>query len=269
MRRVALIAALTLSGAPALAQSPAPEREFCAARPGKGTPTCILDQGRWQLELGLVDFARRRDDQTRTTDWAAGDIFIRHGVSPTTEIQFGVTAYNRQTATDRISGVSDVVEGVGDITLGIAHSLANPDGSGLSVAVAAYMTAPTGSRAFRADGVEGGVILPVSLPLNDDWSLSLSPGVDVVADSDGDGRHPAYAMAAGVGRMVGDWALGVELWASRDEDPLAPSTEATFDLTAVWSPPRMADTQLDFGLNFGLNEDSPDVEIGIGLARRF
>jgi hypothetical protein len=31
----------------------------------------------------------------------------------------------------------------------------------------------------------------------------------------------------------------------------------------------LADSQLDFGLNFGLNHDSPDVEFGVGLARRF
>ena len=26
---------------------------------------------------------------------------------------------------------------------------------------------------------------------------------------------------------------------------------------------------VDFGLNFGLNDDSPDVEFGVGVARRF
>ena len=36
-----------------------------------------------------------------------------------------------------------------------------------------------------------------------------------------------------------------------------------------WSPPSLPDAQLDFGLNLGLNDDSPDVAFGIGLARRF
>lgn len=270
--RLAVLTTVTalaaLPATPVLAQTAA-ERDFCAARPGKGTPTCILDPGRWQLELGLVDFARQTDAQSRTTNWAAGDVLIRRGVTPTTEIQFGWTAYNRQSVRDRTSGATDAEDGISDLSFGVAHSLANPDGSGVSVAVAAYVTAPTGSRAFRADGVEGGVILPVSLPLNDDWDLSLSPEIDVVSDSDGDGRHAAYALAVGVGRSVGDWALGAELWASRDEDPLVPTTQATFDLTAVWSPPFLSDAQLDFGLNLGLNDDSPDVEFGFGVARRF
>ncbi len=258
---------LALPGAPAVAQESA--RDFCAARPGKGSPTCILDQGRWQLELGLVDFSRQTDAQSRTTDWAAGDILIRHGITPRTELQFGLTAFNRQSVLDRTTGAADSTDGFGDISLGFAHSLANPDGSGLSVAIAGYVTAPTGSRAFRADGFEGGIVVPVSLPLNDDWSLSLSPGVDVVSDSDGEGRHAAYALAVGVGRGLGAWDLGVELWAARDEDPITPATQSTLDLTAVWSPPFLADAQLEFGLNFGLNEASPDIEFGIGVARRF
>lgn len=119
------------------------------------------------------------------------------------------------------------------------------------------------------DGFEGGIVLPVSVALNDDWSLSLSPEIDVAADSDGDGRHAAYTIVAGIGRGFGEWALGAEIWVSRDDDPVEASTQSTFDLTAVWTPPMLADSQLDVGLNFGLNDDSPDVEFGVGLARRF
>lgn len=244
------------------------ERDFCAARPGKGSPTCILDAGRWQLELGLADYSRQKDDSGRVTSWAAGDLFLRRGITATTELQFGVTTYNRERTTTPGLPAS-TAEGIGDITLGAAHSLRNPDGSGFSVAVNGYVTLPTGSSAFTADAVEGGVIVPISTPLSDDWSLSLSPEIGVAADSDGSGSHAAYAFAAGVGRGFGDWGLGAELWVSRDDDPLEASTQATFDLTAVWTPPRVKDAQVDFGLNFGLNDESPDIEFGLGVAKRF
>ena len=244
-------------------------RPFCADRPGKGTPTCILDVGHWQAEVGLIDGAHQSDDASRAESWAYGDLFFRYGLTPTTEIQFGITPWTTEKVTDRATGDSETVDGVSDIQIGFRHSLANPDGSGVSVALAGFVTAPTGSRDVRGDGFEGGVVLPVSVPLNDDWGLSLSPEIDVVADSDGDGRHAAYTMVAGVGRGFGPWALGAEVWVSHDNDPIKATTQSTFDLTAVWSPPMLADSQLDFGLNFGLNDDSPDVEFGVGIARRF
>lgn len=262
------LVALSSLAAPAAAQDSG-LRDFCADRPGKGTPSCILDVGHWQAEIGLVDGARQSDDATRAESWAYGDTFIRYGLTSLTELQFGLTPYGVEKVTDRATGDSETVHGTGDLSLGFRHSLANPDGSGLSVAVAAGVSVPTGSRAFRADGIEGGVVLPVSVPLNDDWGLSLSPGVDIVRDADGDGSHATYNLVAGVGRSFGPWALGAEIWVSRDDDPMEAVTQSTFDLTAVWTPPFMEDAQLDFGLNFGLNDDSPDVEFGVGVARRF
>lgn len=261
----------TGTAAPAFAQTvrDADLRPFCADRPGKGTPTCILDVGHWQTEVGLVDGARQTDNASRAESWAYGDLFLRYGVTPTTEIQFGVTPWTTEKVTDRATGDSETVDGVSDIQIGFRHSLANPDGSGVSIALAGFVTAPTGSRSVRGDGFEGGVVLPISLPLNDDWGLSLSPEIDIVADSDGEGRHAAYTMVAGVGRGFGPWALGAEVWVSHDDDPIEATTQSTFDLTAVWTPPSMPNAQVDFGLNFGLNDDSPDVEFGVGVARRF
>lgn len=266
---IALIASLALPTAVAAQSAPAPERDFCADRPGKGTPTCILDKGHWQVELGLFDGARQTDDTTRIDTWDAGDLFVRYGLTGLTELQLGLKTWNHERILDRATGDRDVAEGVGDLSIGLRHSLKNPDGSGLSVAISGFITAPTGARSIRADGFEGGVILPVSIPLNDDWSLSVSPEIDWVSDADGDGRHVAYTMVAGVGRGFGQWDLGAEVWISRDDDPVAPTTPSTFDLSAVWSPPSLPDAQLDFGLNFGLNDDSPDLEFGVGLARRF
>lgn len=273
-----MVAAMAVVGAlgaslPASAQStipsPAPVRDFCADRPGKGTPACILDTGHWQVELGLFDGARQSSNGVKIESWDAGDTVLRYGLTETTELEFGLTSYLREKTTDRVAGTSETVDGVGDLSVGFRHSLANPDGSGLSVALVGFFTAPTGSRDVRAEGFEGGVILPVSVPLNDDWDLSLSPEVDVVIDADGEGRHAAYTMVAGVGRSYGQWALGAELYVSRDDDPAEATTQSTFDLTAVWSPPMLAASQIDFGLNFGLNDDSPDVEFGVGLARLF
>ena len=254
---------------PVSAQEASGLRDFCADRPGKGTPTCILDQGHWQLELGLFDGARQRDQATRSESWSSGDVWLRYGLSSRTEVQFGVTAWTRDEATDRTSGFTDRADGVGDITLGFRRALTDPDGDGPSAALAGWASLPTGSDEVSADRVDFGFVVPIAIPLDENWELALSPGVDFIGDGDGDGTHAAYALVVGVGRSFGPWALGAELWGQSDDDPGGSTFQSTANLTAVWTPPFAADAQVDFGINFGLNHESPDVEFGVGLAKRF
>jgi hypothetical protein len=64
-------------------------------------------------------------------------------------------------------------------------------------------------------------------------------------------------------------ALGVELWADRDEDPSGHITSASFDLTAAWTPKSVKDLQLDASAYVGLNRETPDLELAVGVAQRF
>ncbi len=244
-------------------------RDFCADRPGKGTPTCILDQGHWQVELGLVDGARFRDDASRAESWGVGDVWLRYGLSSRTEIQFGVTAWTRDEVTDRVSDLTERAEGTSDITLGFRHALTDPDGDGPSAALAGWASLPTGSDDVTGDWVDFGFVVPIAIPLDENWELALSPGVDFIGNGDGDGTHAAYALVVGVGRSFGPWALGAEVWGQSDDDPGGSTFQSTANLTAVWTPPFAADAQVDFGINFGLNDESPDLEFGVGLAKRF
>ena len=268
----AIVASSALGAAlPAMAQTAASStlRPFCADRPGKGAASCVLDQGHVQIEIGAFDGARQTDSTTETDSWSAGSITARFGVGPATEIQIGTTVWQRETVTDRSSGVDDVAEGTGDLFLAVRQGLIRPDGEGLSVALMGYATVPTGGDEVRASGVEGGVVVPVSIDLGNEWGLGLSPYIEIVRDADGEGSHGAYSFAVDVDRDLGDWILGAELWVGRDEDPSGETTQASADLIAIWTPRLLPDAQLDFGLNFGLNDDSPDVEFGVGLARRF
>lgn len=261
------LASLCVAG-PTVAQT-TDLRPFCADRPGKGAASCVLDRGHIQIEVGAFDSSRQTDDTTEVEGWSAGAITARFGVAAATELQIGLTAFERETTTDRITGVEDVAEGVGDLFLAVRQGLIRPDGEGFSVALMGYATVPTGGGEVRASGIEAGVVVPFSIDLGDDWGLGLSPYVDVVRDEDGEGSHAAYSIAVDVDRDLGDWILGAEIWVSRDHDPLGETTQASADLIAIWSPAAGRNFQIDGGLNFGLTDDSPDVEFGVGLARRF
>jgi len=242
-------------------------RDFCADRPGKGSPPCVLDAGRFQAELGLVDRAWTRGGGTSSDDTSFGTLELRLGLSDRVEGQLSWNAYER--IHDKDHGASSTADGVGDLGLALRWSLKNPGGDGVSVALQPFATAPVGSGQIGDGTWLGGVILPVSLPLNADWSLALSPEVDVRADADGSGRHAGFGGAVGVGRSFGPVALGVELWADRDEDPSGHVTSASFDLTAGWTPAALKDVQLDVSAYVGLNHDTPDLALAVGVAKRF
>lgn len=244
-------------------------RDFCADRPGKGSPPCVLDVGRFQAELGVADGAWSRGGGTATDDVAFGGLELRLGLAPMVEGQLSWTAHERIRDHDRASGAVSTVDGVGDVTLALRWSLKNPGGDGLSVALQPFVTAPVGSDGIGDGQWQGGLIAPLSVPLNADWSLSLSPEVDARPDADGAGRHAGYALAIGIGRSVGPVALGVELWADRDEEPSGHVSSASFDLTAAWTPASVKDLQLDVSAYLGLNHDTPDLELAVGIARRF
>ena len=257
-----VLAGLAFAGA-----ARAEDRGFCADRPGKGSPPCVLDKGRFQAELGGVDAAFARGGGVSVDDVAYGGLELRLGLSSTVEGQLSWTPYERARTSDH--GAVSTLSGAGDLGLALRWSLRNPAGDGLSIALQPYATAPTGAAGLGSDRWQGGMIAPMSIPLSGDWSLSLSPQVETWEDAGGSGRHAGYAVAGGVGRAVGPVSLGAELWVDRDEDPSGHVTQASFDLTAAWTPKGLVDVQLDASAYVGLNRRTPDLELVLGLAHRY
>lgn len=71
----------------------------------------------------------------------------------------------------------------------------------------------------------------------------------------------------GVGRAVKDVTLGVEAWSSSDLDPGSSSQQYSLDFDVTWQPD--GDTQLDGGINVGLNQQTPGAQVYMGVSRRF
>jgi len=261
-----ILAALAATGtASAQAQDPRP---FCADRPGLGTPACTLDTGHLMVELGALDWTSARDPAAHSDAWTAGDLLLRLGVTDDLEVQAGWTAFGAVRTRDRMSGAVTRSSGVGDVTLAVRRNLSHPDGSGFSAAVMPFATLPTGGATIGAGDWGAGVILPLSYSLSDTLSIALTPEMDAAVDGDRRGRHLAYGSVIGLSAQLSP-KLGstIEFQAARDEDPAGHATQALASLSLAWQP--RDGLQFDTGAVAGLNAASPDIELYLGVARRF
>jgi hypothetical protein len=267
-----VIRALLLCGAAPLALASAAlagDRDFCADRPGKDTPPCVLDQGRWQVEVSFADGVFQRQRGVATDAWTFGDFEIRYGLTPALEAEVAWSPYATVTSHDRATGARFHASGVGDLAFALRQNLRNPDGSGFSVAVEPFAVAPTGALGISADKWAGGVLIPIGVDLAHGTGLALTPEVDIVPDADGSGAHLAWSGVVGLSHAVGQVSLAADVWAAINDDPAGHTTFASFDISAAWQPEALKDVQFDVGVNVGLTAETPDVEVLAGVAKRF
>lgn len=264
INQAAIAAAALLLSLPSSALAD-PLREFCPDRPGKDTPPCIVDRGHVVIETSALTYSRERDGSR----YEVGEPLVRYGLADTVELQLNFTPYviARQEEAD---GSKRTLRGVGDLTGAVKVNLRNPDGSGTSAAVQAFVTAPTGKDGIGSGKWEGGVLVPLSFELSDKLGLALTPEVDWLADEEGSGHHLAVAGVASLSRELADGLVGsVELWSQHHREPGNKRTEASLDFALAWQPSQRKPVQFDIEVDVGLNRHTPKTEVTGGVAMRF
>jgi hypothetical protein len=263
----ALAAVALLWALPAAAQE-GDEPRFCPNRPSLGSSACTVEPGHVLVEASLADWQRTEDAATREDRVLAGDLLVRAGVGPSTELQIGWTALGYARDLDRASGTVDRATRVGDVRLGVRQALRHPDGKGLSFGVEPFVTLPVGRQPIGAGTWGAGVVLPITWELSDGVQAGFTAEADAEPDEDGDGRHLAYS---------GIWGLSVdvtsaitaaaELSATREQEPGDHHAEWIAAGSVAWQPRKTL--QLDLLLGAGLTHDSPDVRVAAGFATLF
>ena len=244
------------------------ERDYCPARPGLGTPACTIAPGRVSVETGLIGWTRDDSTDSRTDTLMFGETLVRVGVSETVELQAEWTPHIQERVRDRASGLATARAGVGDLTLGLKANLRNPDGGGFAVAVQPFVSAPVAPAHGGAGAWAAGVLVPMSWDLGGGLSAQVTPEADAAVDADGRGRHLAYSAVIGLGFPVNRRLSGtIEYQIARDDDPGGATTKHLGSVSFGWliSP----SWQLDAGAVFGLNSAADDVQLYLGVSRRF
>ena len=116
MRALAPALLVTLAAGFAATSAYAEDRDFCADRPGRGTPACTLSPGEVMLETGVVSLDHDADAQSATDTLTFADTLVRVGVDERTEVQIGLTGYAHARSRDRASAVAEASPKVSSIT---------------------------------------------------------------------------------------------------------------------------------------------------------
>ena len=191
-----------------------------------------------------------------------------NGVSRPLVSRSSVTWPSGNGSTSRLGGVHEHASGFGDVTVAYKQQLTGEDAS-VQVALLPVVKIPTAKHSLGNGKWEAGVLVPIGLSIpKSPWSVGLTPELDWVADGVGYGHHVAMAQVVSLGVSASDkLSLSAELWGQWDWDPAGTIRQYSLDASIAYLP--RGNLQLDAGANFGLNRETPDVELYVGVAREF
>lgn len=266
MRKTLLCGALsTLAlASPALGQE-AEEPPICTDRPTKANATCTVPAGKFQLETTAVGWGRIEAGGARTDVWQVGSSFLKLGLTDHSDLQVGFTPY--LDIKTKVDGASSHTSGIGDVAIRYKHRLTG-DGLSVQVGLIPFVKLPTAKTGIGNGKVEGGLAVPISIATGSPVTVVLGPELDLLADSDGDGRHVALVNLVNVsGPIAPGLTLVGELWTATNFDPADTVTLASADAALAYAVSHTF--QLDLGANLGLNRNTPDIEVYAGFSIRF
>jgi hypothetical protein len=242
-------------------------RPLCPDRPGKGTSACTVDEGHFQIEIDAFDATYDNQGGVKTTATVIASPLLKYGVTDNFDIEAGIAPY--MDVRTKAAGKTQDDSGNGDLYLR-GKMMLSADGASLAAAIEPFVKIPTADKTIGNGAVEGGIVVPLSLALDENWSLGATPELDVLKNAAGASRHVAAVYVVGLGRSFeGGFSAGAELWGSTDFDPAGQTQQYSFDLSAAWQPESLHDVQFDGGVNFGLNRATPDTQIYVGISKRF
>ncbi len=237
-------------------------RPLCPDRPGKGTSPCTVDDGHFQIEIDAFDQTFQHADGASIRTTILGDPLLKYGLSDTLDIEAGMAPYIEQHTPGH------ALSGQGDLYLRGKWNFLGGDGP-LAAVIEPFVKLATATRGLGNGALEEGLVLPLSYDLGGNWSLASTPEVDVLLNASGAGRHATAIDVIGLGRALENGiTLGAEAWTSQDCDPTRVTAQYSFDLDAAWQPANDSALQLDAGINFGLNRNTPGTQLYLGLSRR-
>ncbi len=265
----------TLPGAPDKSGytllNPTPDdqmRKFAPDRPTKGFSVRTIDAGHIEVEMDSFNETYTRYLGVITHSIQTLDPNIRIGLNNSTEFEIQFNGLQSSRSESQAGALVAQGAGFGDVVLRTKINLLGNDDGPVGLAIIPYLKVPSTAPVISNGAVEGGLIVPLALRLPQDYLVTLMTEVDALKD-DLNHREANFVNLVGVSHPIpgieGANAM-VELFSSVGADR-ATSPIYTFDLGMNFRLDKH--TFLDFGLNLGLNNAAPKVQVYTGISARF
>lgn len=240
-------------------------REMSTDRPDTTESPATVDAGHVQIETSIFDYGRTRQSGVTEEVFTWGAMNVKLGLLNNTDIQFVFDAYTEVRTNDHAADTTETVEGFSDLQVRLKVNLWGNDGGRTALAFFPFIKIPTGSD-LSNDNVEGGVILPFSVELNDRVGLGLMFETDFVYDEESRGYEAEFVHTAVLGFSLTD-----KLGAFIEYAGIAGSTDFAYQAIADggFTYAVTEDLRLDAGVRVGLNEAAEDFGAFAGLSVRF
>ncbi|MCE3256771.1 MAG: hypothetical protein K0Q64_854 [Nitrobacter vulgaris] len=269
MTRCSILFAALLAG-PAFAQDAVPtasvaDAPICTDRPTKSNFACTVPKRLVQIEADGFAWLNNTAGGNRTDQLLFSNPTVKYGLTDSSDIQLNWVPFTRVRTGDAVGNVS-TRSGIGDVTVRFKRRLTGPDGD-FQLAVLPFVKLPTAPTGIGNGKVEGGMAVPINISVPNGWTMTLGPQLDVLADSDGRGRHLGATGLVNVARQIGKFTIYNEIWTSQNFDPAGTVQQYSYDMALVWLPhPTL---QFDIGVNIGLNRNTPAIVSYVGVSTRF
>jgi hypothetical protein len=241
-------------------------RAFCTDRPPKANAACTVDAGHFQYESDIVNWTYAETKGVTTNTYLVTNPTLKLGLTDTTDLELNIAPW--EIVTTKSGAGNQSLAGIGDFFARLKVNLAGAEGGDFQAAIIPYVKAPTARQGIGNGAVEGGVIVPLSFALPQDFTLVFDPEIDILRNEADYGRHANFQMLANVSHALSETVTGyVELWGQADNDPAGPTKQASLDLSAAWLV--RPNLQLDMGVNIGLTSATPQAQPFIGISQRF
>ncbi len=243
-------------------------RNFSPDRPAKSTGPYTIDAGRVQLETDFAVFSLQKVDGVRTTSLLAPNPNLKIGITNFLDVQINLAPFMALRIEDKVAATDARWSGQGDLFLRAKLNLWGNDGGKTAFALIPWLKAPTAAEGLGNRATESGLIGSLQVSLPGDASLLFNSEVDWLKDATAGGYHGNFINAAGITvPVVKDVSFTAEIWSQITDDPDGTVRQYSADVALAWTV--HPNLQLDAGANFGLNRDTPQLQLYSGVSYRF